>query len=199
MSRAATTVAAVSWVARTGRGMAFLLALVVACVSFDAVAKGIDGPKKAALKTTADRLIAAVLKEDFDTVVDISMPPPVLALAAAAYREPVAAYRAGLIRAWRGDAASRAGGLRDLAIDTDRAADGRLANGTAYAVLPFRYTHVGASARRRVDDWALAILDGNTWYVVLHARRLERRILDQAYPGLAAIELPREKIEELKQ
>lgn len=197
MSCAVASVAAIGRVSRMGRIAAFLLAGFIACVSFVAAAAELDGPQKAALKAAAERLVAALNDKDFDTLVDVSTPPSIMALMAAAYREPVETYRAGLIRAWRGDAARRSP-IQDLAFDFDKAVSGRLSSGAVFAILPFRYTYVSSSAPKRINDSALAILDGGKSYVVLHARRIERSVLDKAYPGLAAIELPRETTEELQ-
>jgi len=161
-----------------------------------ALARPVTNAERQSLEKQITAFSRALETNAYDGIADVTPPRLVDHLAKTAQMEPGELRRAIVEQMKVAFAAVR---IEAFSFDMARADYRELADGHPYALVPTELIAVDPNGvRTRFRSQTLALLDGSNWYLIRLQEAQHLLLLQQAYPELAGVEIPRGSMELLK-
>ena len=170
-----------------------VLALGTALVAAPVLARDFTDDEKQGLSDAIGKFDDAMKANDFNTVVDASIPPKLMDQMATTYKVPADQLKTTVVQQMQQAMASvkvDSYGMDTASTDYEQAADG-----TPYALIPTAIVmEVGANKIKSSGE-TLAIIDDGKWYLLNVGQKQQVDMLKSVYPAFADVTFPEAKME----
>ncbi|GAA2849191.1 hypothetical protein EDC40_101225 [Aminobacter aminovorans] len=177
-------------------GLICLSVCLMLMVCAAALARPVTETERQALEKQIASFSRALETKAYDDIADVTPPRLVDHLAKTAQMEPGELRRAMVEQMKVALAAVR---IESFSFDMAKAEYRELSGGHPYALVPTELIAVDPNGvRTRFRSQTLALLDGNSWYLIRLQEAQHLLLLQKAYPEFTGVEFPRGSMELLK-
>lgn len=169
------------------------IALTVALAN-TAYARGLNDAEKASLSTTVNDFNGAIKSANIDRISQ-TVPPRIFDLLAKKANIDAAVIRETMLQLLK--STMKETPFEDFSMDLQQAAFKETPQGEPYALIPTQVSLAVEGKRFKVSTHTLALLDGETWYLVRVSEEQQVMLLREAYPNFVAEKFPESRMEEL--
>ncbi len=157
-------------------------------------ARAPNSAEKTALAAAVAAFDKAMRTGDYETVIDLSIPPRMFAKLAQKANAPADKLRDVVIAQMRRVMSTTS--FEQFGMELAKATDRELKNGQPYSLIPTR-TVIDAGSRGRIvqRSHTLAHLDGGRWYLLRISDLKQVSMLQETYPEFSGVEFPRGTME----
>ncbi len=172
-----------------GAAIAFTLALAGA-----SHARGLNDAEKASLSATVSDFNGAIKSANIDRISQ-TVPPRIFDLLAKKSNVDAAVIRETMLQLLK--SALEEAPFEAFSMDVQNAAFKETPQGEPYALIPTEVALAIDGKRFKVSTHTLALIDGETWYLVRVSEQQQIALLREAYPNFVAEEFPESRTEAL--
>jgi hypothetical protein len=172
-----------------GAAIAFTLALAGA-----SHARGLNDAEKASLSATVSDFNGAIKSANIDRISQ-TVPPRIFDLLAKKSNVDAAVIRETMLQLLK--SAMDEAPFEAFSMDVQNAAFKETPQGEPYALIPTEVAIAIDGKRFKVSTHTLALIDGETWYLVRVSEQQQIALLREAYPNFVAEEFPESRTEAL--
>lgn len=178
------------------QGLICLSVCFMLMVCAAALARPVTEAERQALEKQITSFSQALQAKAYDDIADVTPPRLVDHLAKTAQMEPSELRR---VMVEQMKVALTTVRIESFRFDMAKADYRELADGHPYALVPTELIAVDPNGgRTRFRSQTLALLDGNSWYLIRLQEAQHLLLLQKAYPEFAGVEFPRGSMELLK-
>jgi hypothetical protein len=156
--------------------------------------RALSDAEKTSLSTTVSDFNGAIKSANIDRISQ-TVPPRIFDLLAKKANIDAAVIRETMTRMLK--STMEEAPFEDFSMDVEHAAFKETPNGDPYALIPTKVSLNVEGQRFKVSTHTLALLDGETWYLVRVSEDQQVMLLREAYPNFVAEKFPESTTETL--